>query len=120
MNNIIITINTKNTNRVVSFMLSLLADYNFGKVTISKYDRIGVVAEIEEIETDSIMYDELVDALRDLRKLNAFYKDRIEATLKVDVWSREFEYFYDYDNDWCGNIVFEEYGDLHMDEGDDE
>ena len=120
MNNITVTVNTVNTSKVATVLLSMLATLDYGKVTINKYDRIGVIVEIEEIEVNSAMYDELVDFLRDLRKLNDFYKDRIDATLQVNLWGNEYEYSYYYNNDWCGNITFEEYGDLHMDDNNDD
>ena len=121
MNNIKISIETVNTNKVAAILLSMLAnlDLNYGKVSLSKHDKIGVVLNIYEVETDSATYDELVDVLRDMRKLDSLYRDRIEATLQVDVWWREYEYSYFYDNDWCGNIIFEESGDLHMDDDND-
>lgn len=121
MNSVEITVNTTNTNKVAVYLLSILANLNYGKATINKYDRIGVVLEIEEIEIDCDAYDELIANLRFLHNLDDLYKDRIDTTLKVDIWGNEHEYGSYYNNDWCGGITFEEWGDLDIyDDNDDD
>lgn len=119
MDNIKVTIDTINDSKVTQVLLMTLSNMNFNDVKVKRYNKIGVIVEINGIIVNNGVYMELLDVLRDIRKLNNLWNSRIEVNVIIDICGHELEYGYFYDLDGEGNIIFDEYGDMELNGGID-
>ena len=113
MNNINISIDARNDSKVASIILMMLSSMEFETINVKRYNGIGVTVDIDGIVLANDDYIELLDVLRDLRKVDGLKDERIDVTVTVDVWGNEYKWGYFYDNNYDGNI-FDEWGQIDM------
>lgn len=111
-----ISLTARNDRKLASILLMMLSSMEYEKVSVKRHEGIGIEVKVDGIMMDEELYAEILDVMRDIRTLDDFYRDRVEAHVVIDVCGNEHEWGYFYDWNYDGNI-YDEWGKIDLKEG---